>query len=270
MAFPHPEVVGARFQFQAALLENGRSRSQFEKALRETLEPMLIFQIEGVYGSWLLTQDPEDAARRGRDFERETGCRVMTPLSDVPFPATELTLTPRDWKILRVLRRFPDPDWSEIAREVGVTLRSLERRVGRLMDANALFFQPLLDFRRLPVSVAWVGLLYGPETEPAHLRRRLAALHPDILEVFSIAPFERFLPAEGRPPHAGSLSFLLPVASGSSGDQLRRDLAEESDVVDVLVGFPTQSMTVGTGVDSIIARAMGTARGTGASPSGPH
>lgn len=256
IAFPNPDAIGMRFQFQAVLLEHGRNRLHFEKAIRETFEPLILFQIESVYGACFLSRSPADVARRARVFQRVSGCRLITPVVNLPFPGSVLDLTPRDWRILQAFRRSPEPDWARIASEAGMSVRGLQRRVDRLMSSNALFFQPLLDFRRLPMSVAWVGLLCGTGIDLRRLRIRLTERYPDMLEVDPVPPLDTFLPAEDRPPFHRSVSFLVPVASGSSADELRRELGTLSGVVDVIVGFPTQNMTVATGVDSEIARAV--------------
>ncbi len=256
VTFPNPEALGARFQLQPLLLESDRDQYRLETAIRETLEPLLTFQIGGFYGALTLTESPQNAARRQRTLEKASGCRVITPPFDIPFPKSEVDLTARDWKILRSFRRSRELDWARTAEEAGMTLRSLERRVDRLMGANALFFQPLLDFRRLPASVAWVSLLYGTEIDPRRFWSQLTQSHPDVLGIDPAVPVEIFLPASGRPPSGGAVSFFLPVASGSSADQVRRELSSLPGVVEVQVGFPTQCTTVAKGVDDRIARVM--------------
>lgn len=257
VAFPNPDALGARFQLQPLFLENGRNRNRLETAIRDHLQPFLTFQIENLYGSLTLSEGPEDSARRQRAFETASGCRKAVPAVDIPFPNSELPLAPRDWRILRALRRTHDPDWPRVAHEAGVTLRSLERRVDRLMSANALFFQPLLDFRRLPVSVAWVGLLYGARTDPQRLWANVQQLYPVVIRVDPPVPVEFFPRPEGLPPFGGAVTFFVRVPSGSSGDQVRRNFEAMPGVVDVFVGFPTQNTTIAGGIDARIARAGG-------------
>ncbi len=257
VTYPNPDALGARFQLQPLLLQSGRDQSRVETAIREMLEPLLTFQMEGFYGALTLTEPPADAARRQRALEKVSGCHLVTPPFEIPFPASTLGLTPRDWRILRSLRRSTELDWARAADEAGITLRSLERRVDRLMRANAIFFQPLLDFRRLPASVAWVSVLYGTVTDPEVLWSELCTSHGDLLRIFPAVPVDVFLPAAGRPRAGGAVSFFLPVASGSSADELRRVLGSFPGVVDVQVGFPTQCGTVARGVDHRIARAAG-------------
>lgn len=256
VTYPNPDALGARFQLQPLLLESGRDQYRFETAVRETLEPLLTFQIDGFYGALTLTDGPKNAARRQRALEKVGGCRLITPPFDLPFPKPGVALTPRDWRILQSLRRSTELDWARAAEEARMTLRSLERRVDRLMRANALFFQPLLDFRRLPASVAWVSLLCGTEMDARSFWTRLKQSYHDVLRIDPAVPVDIFLPAEGRPPSGGAVTFFLPVASGSSADQVRRELSNFPGVVEAQVGFPTQCSTVASGVDDRIARVM--------------
>lgn len=256
VAYPNPDALDARFQLQPILLESGRNRDRLETAIRETLEPLLAFQIEGFYGVLSLTESPRETGRRQRAFERASGAQAASPPLELPFPRSGLPLTARDWKILVALRALPEPDWAQIAQHAGMTVRILKRRVERLIRAKALFFQPLVDFRRLPVSVAWVTLLYGVDVEPPRLWKHVLELHPDVLRVDPAVPAELFRPGEGRPPSGGAFSFFVSVPSGSSGDVVRRELARLPGALDAVVSFPTQNFTVPRGLDARIAQAM--------------
>ena len=257
VTYPNPDAFGARWRVQPLLLENARTRKRFESAIRDILEPFLTFQIGDLYGSITLDEYPADSTRRQQAFRKASGCSVMPPIVDIPFPGSELPLTPRDWRILQALRRTVEPDWTRVAQETGTTLRGLERRVHRLMGSNALFFQPLLDFRRLPVSIAWVGLLYSPQADPQEVWASVERLHPDAFRVDPPVPVDVFLPTEGRPPTGGAVTFFVTVTSGSSADQVRRNFEENPGVVDVIVGFPTRNATLARGLDARIARAAG-------------
>ncbi len=263
IAYPNADALGARFQLQPLLLEDPRARDRFETAIQEVLAPLLAFQIEALYGVLSLTEPPRDAARRQRAFERLSGHRIGFPHFEVPFPSSDLPLTARDWKILRALRQYSEPDWTRIAADVGMTVRGLERRVKRLMSANALFFQPLVDFRRLPVSVAWVTARYGTDVDPHQFWDLVKARHPDVLRVEPAVPPEMLRLDESRPPSGGTFSFFLSVPSGSSADAVRREIAQLPGALDVVVGFPTQNMTAPGELDDRIARAAAGTRPPG-------
>ena len=242
VAFPNPDLFGTSFQMQSFVLERGRERARLERALHDIFEPAFLFQTEDVYNPVVLAGSAEDSQRRQRAFG-DTGSGVPNcPPIDVPFPSSGLRLTSRDWQIVTALRRSAGLDWAGVARQVGVTVRGVERRVARLMAERALFFFPELDFRRSPGSVAWVGILSAKSVDARRLESDLARRYPELLPVEPIFPFEVLLPASVRPAFGGSFAFLLPVASASTGDLLRREIGALPGVVQVLVGFPTQNL----------------------------
>jgi len=263
VAFPNPDLLGTNFQMQSFVLERGRERSRLERSLHDIFEPVFLFQTEDVYNPVFLASSAEDSQRRQKAFGDTTSGVPNCPPIDVPFPASGLRPTPRDWQIVTALRRSPGPDWAAVARQVGVTVRAVERRVARLMEEHALFFFPQLDFRRSPGSVAWVGVLFARSADARRLEADLARRYPDLLPVEPIFPFEVLLPASVRPVFGGSFAFLLPVASASTGDLLRREIGALPGVVQVLVGFPTQNLHFPQAFDRRIALAMAGQGGTG-------
>lgn len=253
LTFPNPDLLGTRFEMQAFLLEAGPNRSHLETALRETLQPLMVFQVESFYTPLLLSNGAAESARRQHDFAKASACRVLSAPREVGFPGSEIPLGPRDWRILRALRRRSEPDWALAAISVGMTVRGFERRVDRLMRANALFFHPLLDFRRLRTTIAWVGLIYRKGYDAPTIWADIKQLSPEVLPIDPIFPLETFFPAEDRSAVGGSLIFFLPLASAAIADQLRRDFGSIEGVMDVMVSFPTQSWSVPGALNSKIS-----------------
>jgi len=256
IAFPNPDALGASFQMQSVLLEPGRGRSRSERALIDQLEPVLLFQSEDVYNPLLLSEPRAISERRQRDFQEGGGGRALCPPVNFPIPSSTVPLGLRDWKIIQSLRRFPHPDWPAVAKDAGVTLRSLQRRVARLMEGKALCFFPETDFRRSPGTVAWIGILFGMGVDAARLEADLTQRFPDLMCVEPVFPFEHILPPSDRPKIGGRFPFQIPVPSASVADQLRRDLMMIPGVVDVLVGFPTQMISVPRVLDARIEAAI--------------
>jgi hypothetical protein len=239
-------------QTQAIIINGGQDRPRVEKAIQDILQPVVAFQVENLYGPVFFSHPFRESARRQRALRRAVGPHQISPLFYPPFPRSAVALRGSDWRILQALRKSPVPVWAKIAEEVGMTLRGLMRRINRLMEGHALFFHPLLDFRRLRVSVAWVGLLYTKDADPGQLWAEVTARHPDAFRVAPGWPLEEILPHGSRAELAGGLPFFLPAPSGSAGDQFRRELGGMTGVVDVLVGFPTQNTTVLGGLDGRI------------------
>ena len=253
LTFPNPDLLGTRLEMQAFLLEAGPNRSHLESALRETLQPLMVFQVESFYTPLLLSNGAAESARRQLDFAKASACRILSAPWEVGFPSSETPLGPRDWRIVRALRRSPDPDWALAAIAVGMTVRGLERRIDRLMRANALFFHPLLDFRRLRTTIAWVGLLYRKGYNAPGIWADINQLSPEVLRIDPIFPLETFFPAEDPSAVGGALLFFVPLAAAATADQLRRDFGGIEGVMDVIVSFPTQSWSVSGALDTKIS-----------------
>ncbi len=257
-AFPNPDALGTSFQMQAVVLDRGRTRSRSESALVDVLEPAFLYQSEDVYNPVLLAESREVSDRRQKRLRDIEGVHVLCPPLPFPCASSSVPLGLRDWKIIRSLRRFPVPDWPAVSKEVGVTVRGLQRRVARLMHGSALMFHPELDFRRSPGAVAWVGVLFGMNVDRSQFEADMVRRYPDLLRVEPVFPFENVLPPSDRPPVDGRFPFFLPVANAAAGDQLRHDLMTVPGVVDVVVGFPTRNFSIphafGTRIEAAIGR----------------
>jgi DNA-binding Lrp family transcriptional regulator len=241
VAYPNPALLGASLQMQGIVFDPGRDHSKQERAVGRVLEPAFMYHVQDFCSPVLLSETPARAARRQRALESCRGARVLCPPMEVEFAPSQVRLNPRDWRILRALRRSRAPDWVSAAKDVNVTVRGLERRIRRLMDSNALFFLPELDFRRSPGTVVWVGVLLRAGTTAQRVKSELVKRHPDLLFVENIFPITVFLPPEIRTQVGESFPLLLPIESASKADQLRREIAAIPGVVDALVGFPTQN-----------------------------
>jgi DNA-binding Lrp family transcriptional regulator len=256
VAYPNPDALGTSFQMGAVMLEPGRHRVRAESALVDMLEPAFLFQADDLYNPVYLKQPDGIAEGRQQRFLEVDGCHVTCPPVDLPFPPSTQPLGLRDWEIIRSLRRAREPNWPTVAEEVGVTVRGLQRRVARLIEGKALFFFPEVDFRCLPGSTAWVGILFAEGVDTARLQAEVVQRYPDLFRVEPVFPFELMLPSSGRPPIGGRFPFFVPVPSASSGDRLRRDFQTIPGVVDVVVGFPTQNISVPRAFDIPIEAAI--------------
>jgi DNA-binding Lrp family transcriptional regulator/ferredoxin len=65
------------------------------------------------------------------------------------FPPFELEMTPTDWSILKSVRSGPRRRLSEIAREVGINTRTLNRRMERLVEGHAFYLEILMNYQKI-------------------------------------------------------------------------------------------------------------------------
>lgn len=65
------------------------------------------------------------------------------------FPRCDLAMTRTDWSILGSLFANPRRRLWEMADEIGVTTRTLNRRMGRMVQGNAFFLDAILNLKKL-------------------------------------------------------------------------------------------------------------------------
>ena len=73
--------------------------------------------------------------------------------ADAPFPKCSSRLTENDWRIVRTVQRKPRSSYSDIAKRIGLSTRTVRRRLGTMISENALFVFPELDFDELEGGV---------------------------------------------------------------------------------------------------------------------
>jgi len=65
------------------------------------------------------------------------------------FPPCELTPTTTDWRIIQALRRHGRAKLSDVARTLGLSTRTVKRRLTFLTDGDAFYLDPILDLGKV-------------------------------------------------------------------------------------------------------------------------
>ena len=154
---------------EAAIVElqvgHTESKGEVISRLKMLDGPMLI---DDFYGKELAVTTLYDSAAT---LERQVKlfgslCACPTPISwKLGFPHCELTPTKTDWRIMGALRKSGRARLSDIARQLGLSTRTVKRRVLQLVDGNAFYLDPLLD-------VAKVGGVRGRFWVTAEAKRK--------------------------------------------------------------------------------------------------
>jgi DNA-binding Lrp family transcriptional regulator len=132
---------------------------------------------------------------------------------DYRLPPAKIDLTPLDWRILAALRgnaRRPLPD---LARAVGVSARTVRRRLDRLDRAGAIDAVAILDPTRLEGTLPFLLMLRVSAKDLPSVRRKVLALHRD-----------RWF-AQWTPPDTGDAQLVVQLLGRSARDveDLRRE-----------------------------------------------
>jgi DNA-binding Lrp family transcriptional regulator len=122
---------------------------------------LFIIDLQGDSLSVLLYCESEQAAsRRTALISSIAGATDPLILRKVGLPSCDLSLTRTDLLILRSLRSDPRKDTAEIASEIGVSTRTVERRISVLSSNNAFFYLLKPDFKRAEGTVCRVIIFY--------------------------------------------------------------------------------------------------------------
>lgn len=160
--FPNPQLFGLReFQVEMPVADPSEGSAVMDKLER----------VGGIIDSMIAFSDTEAGpsadivqlvfvAESGREFQRiarllkrisPTGS-LFGPAQDI-LPRCTQDLSPIDWRILSALVENPGGSLSQIARLARVTLKTAARRRSALIDSQAVWFIPDIDWSRHPSIV---------------------------------------------------------------------------------------------------------------------
>jgi DNA-binding Lrp family transcriptional regulator len=147
--YANPSLLGLEASAYALEVAPDRTKADVVEQLRG-LEGMLF--IQNFRGSLLgLAFVHADAASRKRVVEairRITGAPGGV-ISAVGYPPCHATLSPSEWKLLSRLMRGSFSTYASLAHELGVSARTIKRRVAKLVHTQAVLSVPTMDYRAL-------------------------------------------------------------------------------------------------------------------------
>lgn len=201
----------------------------------------LVFEFYGPSLGAVIACESGRALERHLDLLRLLGGEVTT--SPLTYPSPTVELTPQDWRIVQALRRDVRRAYGELAAELGLSERTVRRRVERMTEGKALILQATLDQTRVHGIVAAMFTVAHKDpaargTVDAYLRKL-----PSVIFQWYEGPVSRV--SLGRP-------------NVSELDALRRDLAALPGVAHVRMDIQLRMLpSEGWMDDAIEARAKG-------------
>jgi DNA-binding Lrp family transcriptional regulator len=165
-----------------------------------------------------------------------------------PLPIPRVEPTPLDWRILQALRRDPAAGLDAVAKDLGVSARTVKRRHDRLAKGGAFDVVGVFDPGAVAGQfVAYLLVHFAPGSGPEEA--------PRVLNAFR----ERWL-AQWTPPERelGHLALVTAVSSARELEELRRE-AESIPNVARCEALVLQDAAVDWGVidREVEARAVG-------------
>jgi DNA-binding Lrp family transcriptional regulator len=116
--------------------------------------------------------DPRDESRKLELFRKLTRCESPERFYERVMPPVEIDLTNLDWRIIKALRYDALKPLSRVAKELGLTLKTVRRRYDRMTQNNAVIIVPLVNPAEMADTITHVLLLYPLESRRSEVLER--------------------------------------------------------------------------------------------------
>jgi DNA-binding Lrp family transcriptional regulator len=94
-------------------------------------------------------EDDEDLERRTRLISSICGANKPSASWNIPFPPCRLKLKKTDWQIVRFLLKDSRKSVPEIANGIGVSTRTVRRRLAVMTEDGSFFLSPIVDWKKV-------------------------------------------------------------------------------------------------------------------------
>ena len=117
-------------------------------------------------------QDRRDESRRLELFRKLTRCESPERFYERVMPPVTIELSNLDWRIIKALRYDALKAPSAVAKELGLTTKTVRRRFERMTQNNAVIIAPLVSPAEIPDTITYVMLLYPSASRREEVLRR--------------------------------------------------------------------------------------------------
>ena len=126
-----------------------------------------VFIITNFLGSRLLfflRHDNQRFFETQLELVRRISKAQQIEFAKVPWPECTLKLSKTDWTVLRALQTSPRKTYAAVSKETGLSIRTVKRRLDRLIQAGVAFALPQVDPKALQGGVmAALEVVYPPD-----------------------------------------------------------------------------------------------------------
>jgi DNA-binding Lrp family transcriptional regulator len=136
-------------------------------------------------------QDGRDERRRLDLFRNLTRCDSPQKFYDRFMPEVNTKLTNVDWQIIKSLRYDAFKPLPKVAKELGLTAKTVRKRFDRMAQNNAIIIVPLINPAEIPDTVTHVLLLFPSPSKREEVMRRAT-------EIFEGSCFMVFTSSRGN------------------------------------------------------------------------
>jgi len=141
---------------------------------------LILRYVGDVLGVGLLCEN-EEALKKKVELLTELVAPKELKIYPGESPRVDASLTRTDFMILRALRPNPLISYVEVARKLGLSSKTIRRRMSRLTQGKAVFFMPDIDYSRLGVSCVDLWVNYTASNFKGEVDRSIATQFHDYL-----------------------------------------------------------------------------------------
>lgn len=178
----HPGLLGLQMGTYGMEISPTFDKTEVIARLRLVEGMATVQNHHGNYIGLVFLYEDEGSLAKKLELIRRLGGASEGAFGRLPFPPCELNLKEVDWEIVLRLIDGSSATPVRMARELGVSLRTVRRRLSRMIEGRALFTQPNLDFGALPHAVpADAVVQYSSPKERQEAERQVLKLLDDHL-----------------------------------------------------------------------------------------
>jgi DNA-binding Lrp family transcriptional regulator len=117
-------------------------------------------------------EDSRDERRRLELLRKLTRCDSPEKFYDRFMPQVEVGLSNADWQIIKALRYDAFKTLAKVAKELGLTAKTVRRRFERMTQHNAIFIVPMVNPAEIADTITYVMLMYPSPAKREEVMKR--------------------------------------------------------------------------------------------------
>jgi len=178
----NPDLLGLRF---AQLWFDVRPPSAKDDLIRKLSLMQGVLAVSDSYGSSLslvMMYEGEFSAKKEFELIASMSNAQSLVRANIPFPGCAIELTHTDWRIIKALQTDPRQSYSVISRKVGMSQKTVKRRLQRMIEERALFVIPSWDPKALDGAIiADLVVFYANPGSKTDLDKRISSQFDNLL-----------------------------------------------------------------------------------------
>lgn len=233
--WPNPHLLGTRLAAMSVHAPGLADRPGIVEDLGLVDGVLLVLEhVEPSLAVMIAHEDEGVLDRRRRLIERIAGIEAASQPFELTWPTDVEEVTDLQWRLMLALFEHPEAELHEISRILGVSTRTVSRKLGPLVDGDALWSVFELDLRRWTGSslVRLLATLEDPVDRPSVVEA-VQARFPEGVFINNSVYGPRVGPT-------GTLDLLTALPAAARIPEARRAMADIAGIQAVEVLIPRQ------------------------------